>query len=111
MKGKTPFHSQQVHYEVATPNPVVEYIETEEVQTGTGKRKKVRQTEVVKTLLTSEYNKKFPLSKERFGLQDLIDAGVSLREVPTKIYEDDITQSEILNQVEKIIDNKTVKDK
>jgi len=111
MKGRTPFHSQQVHYEIEAPDPIVDYVDTEEVQTGTGKRKKVQKTEVVKSLKTSEYNKKFPLSQERFSLQDLIDAGVDLREVPTKIYEDDITQSEILEKVEKIIDDKTINKK
>ena len=37
-KGNFPFHSQQVHYEIECPDPVVEFVDTEEVSVGTGKK-------------------------------------------------------------------------
>ena len=125
MKGKTPFHSQQVHYEYNNPNPTVEYVEEVEVAEtkkvrGKAKAKKdtpVRTKEVVKRLKTSEYNKKFPLMKSYPTLKEMLEAGVPLKEVPTCLYEsadaldNGITQSILLSKVEEKIDNEAFKPK
>lgn len=105
-KGNFPFHSQQVHYEIECPDPVVEFIDTEEVSVGKGKKKSVKKSEVLKSMKSSDYIKKNPLSTERFSLQDMIDAGVPLKEVPTAIYEDEMTQQQLLDMVESVIDKK-----
>lgn len=121
MKGKTPFHSQQVHYETFNVDPVVDYVEEVEVaqtKKTRGKVKKdtpVRTHEVVRHLKTSEYNKKFPMMKSYPTLQEMLAAGVPLKEVPTCLYEsadaldNGITQSILLDKVEEKINNETFK--
>lgn len=102
-----PFNTLQSNYTVEVPDPEVEFVDQATIAVKTGKKKKdkaVRKHEVVKHLKSSEYNREFPLSKEDFKLQDLLDAGVSLQEVPTAIYGSDISQKELLNRVEAVID-------
>lgn len=97
MKGKSPFNAQFVTEKVdSAPDPIVDFLDTVETKSGKNSVK----IEVPKNLSSSEYNKTHPLTNDEVSLQDLLDAGVSLKEVPTQIYEEDVTQKEILNMVE-----------
>lgn len=106
MKGQFPFNSQFVsEKEYKSPDPIVEYVETIETKSG----KYSQQREVVKTLQSGEYIKTHPYKDESVYLGDLLEAGVNLNEVNTKIYEEDLTQKEILSMVEEQIDKNETK--
>lgn len=97
MKGKSPFNAQFVTEKVdSAPDPIVDFLDTVETKSG----KSTLKIEVPKNLNSAEYNLTHPLTNDEVSLQDLLDAGVSLNEVPTKIYEEDVTQKDILNMVE-----------
>lgn len=98
MKRDVPFLAHQVHYELVTPNVVIEHVETDE-----------KGFEHVVEYSEKEFEKKFPLSTGEISLQQILDAGVSINEVPTNLYEstnegDLPSQSELLNRAESIVD-------
>lgn len=106
MKGDYPFNPQIVHFELSNPNPVVEYLDHDENTS----------FEVVRTVDNVVYNEKFPRSYEEYALQDLIDAGVPLKEVNTRLYETNdalsagITQSDLLSELESAINKNNVEE-
>lgn len=99
MKKDFPFMDLRVHYEQSNPDPMVKYIAIDE---SSG-------SEVVKELPASLFYHEFPLAKDEIKLQEYLDSGVPLREVPCRLYEsNDMTdypfsQEELYQKVESIV--------
>lgn len=99
MKKDFPFMDLRVHYEAHNPDPIVKYLDTDK---STG-------NEVVKELPASLFYHEFPLVKDEINLQEYIDAGIPLKEIPCRLYESTdstdypFTQEDLYNKVEAIV--------
>lgn len=100
MKKEFPFMDLRVHYAPSVPDPEVPFIETDETSGN----------EVVKKLPASIFYQQFPLAKDALTLEDYLNAGVPLREVPVKLYASvdscdyPFTQGDLLDMAQQIIE-------
>lgn len=76
MERFSPFPCQRVHYHPIVPVPSVQYLELDEDE-----------NEVVKEFTPQEFYKEHPLAQKSFSLQELLDAGVPLKQIDTHLYE------------------------
>lgn len=101
MKKEFPFMDLRVKHVAFNPDPDVPYLDTDE---STG-------NEVVKKLPASIWYQQFPLVKDEVKLQDYLNAGIPLKEVPTRLYESldscdyPFTQDDLYNKAQEIIDS------
>ena len=76
MERNNPFPCQRVHYHVFAPQPTVVFLEKDEDD-----------NEVVKEFTPPEFYKTYPLPQKCFSLDELLAAGVPLKQIDTHLYE------------------------
>lgn len=101
MEKEFPFPCLRTRFKPVVPDPIVKYVFTDD---STG-------NESIKELPSSLFYHEFPLMQDEIKLQDYLDAGIPLREVPVRLYSSNdetdypFTQQELYNRVENILND------